>query len=263
MRHPARWLRNLILGCGTFAVGCSESTPVPVATPGEVETAQAPTLAPLPLGEVEAALGSEQPNAIARSRDAIQLALRTGSPAEKLAAMRLALHPQAQLMAAVVPLLSDATVEVRRAAVLVVGPAHEHMEAVPAETLFPCLHDADTEVRALATSALKSRGLDAMQMELARKFSSPNTRDRLQLLLDLALEVEAVPDPGPWLDRLSRDPDPAIRAATARVAFERKLSYTAWLDRLAESDPDATVRRLATWYRQRCTPVQAAGYVEK
>ncbi|MCZ2344489.1 MAG: hypothetical protein LC104_22250 [Bacteroidales bacterium] len=262
MSHPFRMLPALFLGCGALTVGCSDATP-PATTPTEATQVTTPVSAPLPLDQVLEALGSNHPEDVTRARDAIRLALHSRSTEDKLTGLRFALHPQAQLVEEVLPLLTDATVEVRRAAVLVAGPAPDPTHAVAPEALFPCLHDDDAEVRELATSALKSRGLDAMQIELARKLCSPETRDRLQLLLDLALETQAIPDPGPWLERLSRDPEPAVRAATARVALERQLSYTAWLDRLAESDPDATVRRLAAWYRKRCVMVQPAGYVEK
>jgi len=72
------------------------------------------------------------------------------------------------------------------------------------------------------------------------------------LLLDLRHDDD-VADPEPWLERLGRDPDPGVRAGAARVAVEladeRRVPAPVWVGRLADADPDATVRRVAHFYR--------------
>ena len=70
---------------------------------------------------------------------------------------------------------------------------------------------------------------------------------------------ESLGEPGPWLERLSRDGDPAVRAGAARVACERKLPFANWVRRLAMEDPDAGVRRVAGFHRGRMD-VQQAGH---
>ncbi len=183
-----------------------------------------------------------------------------GTPEAKLLAVRHALHPKLNARADLVPLLADADATVRRAALLAVGPATDDgSEVVGTEDLFHALHDADAEVRDLAAAALRSRGLNLSQVSLARQLSHPDPAERMALLTDLGTE-EAVKDAGPWLERLSRDADPAVRLGTARVAFEMRLQFTGWLDRLCRTDPDATVRRWATYYQQQAALVRQAGH---
>jgi hypothetical protein len=154
------------------------------------------------------------------------------------------------LLAETVPLLHDPEAIVRRAALLAVGPATDDSDVVVEdEVLFPWLHDPDGEVRELCAAALRSRGLTDDQVALAARLASPHPADRLQLLLDLRSANGAVRDPGPWLERLSRDPDPAVRAGAVRVCFETRLALTEWANHLAAADPDPTVRRLAEYYR--------------
>ena len=56
-------------------------------------------------------------------------------------------------------------------------------------------------------------------------------------------------DASVWLARLSRDPSPAVRAATIRAAGEGHDAQTPpWLTNMAESDPSPTVKQLARYY---------------
>lgn len=195
-------------------------------------------------------LNCPDPDAAVRCRDAVRAGLVATSADGRVRAVRLALRPEIALLADVVPLLNDPEPAVRRAALLAVGPAPEGSpEVVGDEDLFRCLHDPDPEVRDLCEAALNSRGLDAAQVQLARQLASPDAAERLRLLVDLQWAGETVRDPGPWLERLSRDPDPAVRLGAARVAFERRLTFAGWLDRMAEADPDPTVRHWAGYYR--------------
>jgi hypothetical protein len=202
-------------------------------------------------------LQCSEADAVARCRDAVRAGLAGPTPADKVRAIRLALRSEIGLSAEVPPLLNDAEAEVRRAAMLAVGPALEDGNPVVGdEELFRWLHDPDADVRDLCQAALMSRGLDAAQIQLARQLTDPNPAERLKLLVDLRWAGAAVRDPGPWLERLSRDPDPAVRLGAARVAFECRLVFAGWLDRLATQDPDPTVRRWSGYYRDRSAAVR-------
>ena len=88
----------------------------------------------------------------------------------------------------------------------------------------------------------------------------PEPGERLKLLLDLRYDDD-VADPEPWLERLARDPEPAVRAGAARVAVEvsadRRLAVPVWVGRLADADPDPTVRRVADHFRRQQVVVPA------
>lgn len=202
-------------------------------------------------------LKCSEADTVARCRDAVRAGLAGPTAAGKVLAVRLALRSEMGLSADVPPLLNDAEAEVRRAAMLAIGPAVEVGNPVIGdEELFHWLHDADADVRELCQSALMSRGLDAAQIQLARQLADPNPAERLKLLVDLRWAGDAVRDPGPWLERLSRDPDPAVRLGAARVAFECRLLFAGWLDRLATQDPDPTVRRWSSYYRDRSAAIK-------
>jgi hypothetical protein len=200
-------------------------------------------------------------DAAPRCRDTVRAGLAAPTADGRVRAVRLALRPEVALLADVVPLLNDPEPEVRRAAMLAVGPAPEGTAPVVGdEELFRWLHDPDPEVRDLCEAALSTRGLDAAQVQLARQLAAPDAAERLKLLVDLQLAGEAVRDVGPWLERLSRDPDPAVRLGAARVAFERRLLFAGWLDRMAEADPDPTVRRWAGYYRGLSAAIKQTGF---
>lgn len=206
-------------------------------------------------------LNCPDPDATARCRDVVRAGLAAPTADGRVQSIRLALRPEIALLPDVAPLLNDPEPVVRRAAVLAVGPVPEGVPAVVGdEDLFRCLHDPDPQVRDLGEAALHSRGLDAAQIQLARQLAAPDAAERLRLLVDLQWAGEAVRDPGPWLERLSRDPDPAVRIGAARVACERRLAFAGWLGRMAEADPDPTVRRWAGYYRGRQAAVKQAGF---
>ena len=193
-------------------------------------------------------------------RELVRIGLKSPSAEGRVRAVRLAMRPEFALRTETVPLLDDTSAEVRRAAMLAIGPMNANVPVIEDEVLFKWLHDADLEVRDLCASALATRGLDEAQVALARKLSSPSPSDRLSLLMDLRFSRDVIADPGPWLERLSRDADPAVRAGTTRVAFECRLHFAGWADRLADADPDATVRRLAGYYRGMAGSVRQTGF---
>jgi HEAT repeat protein len=189
-------------------------------------------------------------------RQVVAAGLKLPSPAARLTAVRLALHPHVTMRADLVPLLAAPEPEVRRAALFAVGPATDDDPVIGDEELFRWMHDPDAGVRQVCYAALTSRGRTDPEIALGRRLTHPDVRERLELLRDLRYDDD-VPDPEPWLERLSRDADPAVRAGAARVAVEvaaeRRLSVPVWVGRLADADPDPTVRRIARQWRDRPT----------
>ena len=170
--------------------------------------------------------------------------LSAASPDAKVHAVALASLPEINLKAEVVPLLNDPQPQVRGAAMAAVGPACAPV-VIGDEELFHWLNDADLIVQARCESALLTRGMDGDQIAAARRLAHPDAAERLKLLVDLRYGRDGLRDPGPWLERLSRDADPAVRAGAARTAVECRLTFLGWLDKLCTDDPDGTVRQVA------------------
>lgn len=200
-----------------------------------------------------------EPMLASRTKEAVAAAL-AGSSEAKAAACRVATRPGIDLAEAVVPLLSDPDAAVRKAAVLAVGPAGPGTTVIGEEELFKLLSDPSAAVRQVAAASLGMRGLDPKQVELGRKLAHPDPRERMALLLELKFAGDIVKDPGPWLMRLSKDADPAVRAGAARVGFECRLSNIGWMDEMAESDPDPLVRQIAHHYRKQLRDVRSVGF---
>ena len=205
-------------------------------------------------------LNCGEPDAAERCKELVTAALEVSSVDVKRRAIRLAAAPQFGLKLKVVPLLMDPSSEVRREAMLATGPLGIGEQVIETEELFPWLNDPDVEVRMVCEGALSTRGLTPEQIEAGRKLTHPEASTRLQLVVDIWRGRGGVfRDPGPWLERLSRDPDAAVRAATARVAYESQLTFANWLDRLAE-DADPTVRRIVAYHRNRAEQLKQAGF---
>jgi hypothetical protein len=185
--------------------------------------------------------------AIAPAQDLVRSGLHSPVTATRIHAVQLVLKPGMDLLEQVVPLLSDSEAEVRRAAMLAVGPAREAREAVPDECLLPSLHDTDPEVRRLCEEALASRGLKAEYLQLGRLLTHPAPAQRLQVLDQLQNSTDL--DTGLWLRRLSHDPSPAVRVAAMRAMVQQPfLDLTDRIDQMARSDPSPTVSQLARYY---------------
>jgi hypothetical protein len=166
-------------------------------------------------------------------------------------AVRLASSPGVDLLDRVVDLLNsprrDPAAEVRVSAILALG---NHEELLPTDELLPFLHDADGDVRAIAEQALKSRGLLAGHVHLARQMTDPHPRVRARV----PAQVFDYPDLDTrlWLERLSRDGSPAVRAAVLRVAGEtHEWRLADRMREMAAADPSPTVRQIAHYYLQR------------
>lgn len=165
----------------------------------------------------------------------------------RVAAAKIAARPGMKLHLELQPLLHDAESSVRASALLGVGTAND--TTLPDDELFRWLNDPASEVRTVCEAVLQTRGRSATDISMGRRLTHPNATERLSLLLDLAEEPGR--DVGPWLECLSRDPEPAVRAAAARVAIETKVLFANWIEVLAKNDPDATVRQVATYHRSR------------
>jgi HEAT repeat protein len=199
------------------------------------------------------------PELLAQARESVKAGLATGPKEVACKAVRLAMRPELQLKAEIVPALRRPEAAVRKEAMLAIGPAVGENDVIGNEELFPWLHDADAEVRLVCEAALSTRGMEPEQIEAARKLSHPDVSERLKLLVELRSAGKALGEPGPWLERLSRDAEPAVRAGAARVACERKIPFAGWVKRLAQEDPDAGVRQVAEFHRHR-TDIQQAGF---
>jgi HEAT repeat protein len=177
-------------------------------------------------------------------RDLARACLRDADKANRLQAVRLALRPDVNLLEQVVPLLTDPDPEVRRAALLAVGP---EPDAVATDDLLQWLHDPDADVRSLCEKALRGRGLQDSQIKLGRFLTDQRPGARLQVL-DVLRKTPDV-EPGAWLRRLTHDPAPAVRAAAVRAATEHThVDLTDRIEQMAQDDPSPTVRQLARYY---------------
>lgn len=201
-----------------------------------------------------------QPETVTACREFIQTCLKDHPPANRTRAIQLAMQPPLNLPAQVVPLLRDPAPEVRRAALLAVGPVPE---ALGTDDLLPWLHDPDSGVRRLCEQALQGRGLRDDYIQLGRFLTSGDAQTRLKVLDCLRHTPEL--EPGVWLRRLSQDPSPAVRAAALRAAVEfEQVDLRDRMEQLIREDPSPTVRQLAVFYlscrKTRDGTIRTAGF---
>ncbi len=185
-----------------------------------------------------------QPAVLAAARMLVTSGLQSRDAAVRVRAVRLAMRPELTQLEPLLPLLRDAVPEVRRAAVLALGPAKTLMAD---DDLLPALHDSDVDVQRLVKTALLSRGLSEKQVRMGKYLSSPRPADRLKLVAYLRDDGDH--DLCAWLQRLSLDTSPAVRAAAARVAGEQQVfQFAERLAQMATGDPDSTVRPIASYH---------------
>jgi hypothetical protein len=220
---------------------------------GEAASASDPEVQGAALKVCAAVLAqADHAEAVRPAQDLVRAGLQSPAAENRLLAVRLALCTGMDLLEQVTALLSDPEVEVRRAALLVVGPARE---VVPDECLLPSLHDADAEVRRLCEQALGGRGLRPEYVELGRLLTDPRPTHRLQVLDQLRSSGDL--DPGLWLRRLSHDPSPAVRVAAMRAMTQTPyIDLSDRIDQMARSDPSPTVCQLARYYLNCPKPAQ-------
>ncbi|MBN9118931.1 MAG: HEAT repeat domain-containing protein [Planctomycetes bacterium] len=193
----------------------------------------------------------------ARCRAVVSEGLKMADAEARVAAARLAIHPDIKLRAELVPLLAAPEPEVRGAALFGIASAVDGEAILNDEELFRWLHDADAGVRRICRDALIARDRSEAEIALGKRLTHPDPNERLKLLLELRYDDD-VADPEPWLERLSRDPEPAVRAGAARIAVEvsaaRNQSSPVWVGRVADTDQHPTVRFVAGYYRARPAP---------
>jgi HEAT repeat protein len=165
-------------------------------------------------------------------------------PQNRTAALELAAHSKINLLDKTVPLLRDPEAEVRRAAILAIGPAPD---LIATDDLLYWLHDSDLQVRKLCETALRGRGLREEQLQLGRLITDNQAKVRMQVLPYLRPTTNL--EPTPWLRRLTHDPVSAVRAAAIRAAAERAFDdLKDRVEQMANTDPSPTVRQVARYY---------------
>jgi HEAT repeat protein len=190
---------------------------------------------------------SASAEALTACRELTQACLRDGSPESRVRAIQLAGQPSLKLLEQVPPLLHDPAPEVRRAALLAVGPAPEILAT---DDLLPWLHDPDPGVRRLCENALQGRGLRDEHIQLGRLLTAAEAQTRLKVLKCLRETPEL--EPGIWLRRLSQDPSAAVRAAALRAATEfPDVNLADRMQQVVQDDPSPTVRQIAAFYLSR------------
>jgi len=194
-------------------------------------------------------IASGTPEVIEQAKRMVATAAKSESTDVRIQAVAAALRPEVDCLEAVVPLLSDPAPEVRRAAILALGPARDGRPVLADDDLLRSLHDTDPEVRQLCEMGLRSRGRSPRDIRLGRRYTDPNASERQKLLIDLADEEDL--DLTVWLERLTADTDPAVRAGAARVAAERRADLAVRLEQMSRTDPDGTVRRIAGYYHKK------------
>ncbi|MCS6978270.1 MAG: HEAT repeat domain-containing protein [Gemmatales bacterium] len=185
------------------------------------------------------------------SRQLAEEGLKSDDCQERRAAVRLASLPELGLLDQVASLVAgpqpDSDAVVRDLALAAIAP---HEEIAETESLLPLLHDPDAEVRATCEFVLRSRGLSPSQVRLAKQMTDPQPFVRAKVPSQIVDYPEL--DPAIWLERLSRDPSPAVRAAVVRSAAQvGQAQLRVRLEEMAESDPSPTVRQIASYYLNR------------
>src|SRR5205814_4468803 len=105
------------------------------------------------------------PAAVQACRDLTEKCLHDAAPQIRARALRLARNPIVDLCGQVVPLLHDSSPEIRRAAMVVLGP---EVGVIATDDLLQWLHDPDPDVRRLCEGALKGRGLRDEHLKVGR-----------------------------------------------------------------------------------------------
>ncbi len=197
------------------------------------------------LALAEALLRPTAPAAIVSAcRELTQACFRDGTPENRVRAIQLAGQAPLNLLDQVTPLLHDSAPQVRRAALLAVGPVPDILAT---DDLLSWLHDPDPGVRRLCEKALQGRGLRDEYIQLGRLLTAADAQTRLKVLECLRKTPEL--EPGIWLRRLSHDPSAAVRAAALRAAAEfSQVDLADRMRQVIQEDPSPTVRQIAAFY---------------
>ncbi len=185
---------------------------------------------------------------IRHAKNMVASGLRDTQVSVRLAAIRLAVNPVIQQHDQLVPFLSkssrDPSGEVRQLALLAMG---EYQKLISTDEVCLLLLDEDEEVQQTAERVLKVRGLSPAHIKLAKLMNDPLPASRAEVPA-LVLGSSDL-DTYLWMERLTRDPDPAVRAATARAMAQiGDDRLTSLLKKLSEEDRDPTVQQVARYY---------------
>jgi hypothetical protein len=185
--------------------------------------------------------------AIGPCRELALACFADGAAENRSRAVQLALRPGMDLQQQALPLLRDASPEVRQMAMLLVGPAQNVLST---DDLLHWLHDPDAEVRRLCEVALGSRKVPKAHIRLGRTLTDPDHHVRLNILDELhrARDIDA----GIWLRYLTHDPKESVRVAAVRAAVEQRFGTPVdlrdRLEQMSKTDPSQTVRQEAGHY---------------
>jgi hypothetical protein len=190
-------------------------------------------------------------------RTLVKKALGDESAIARLRAVQASVHPGMDMAEEVAGLLKDPSPEVRRAALFAVGPAEE--KQVPAKSLLPVLHDADSEVRKVCEEVLrKDRHLSPLCFKIGWCLYHPDPAERLNVLDYLQREGEV--EPGVWLRELSHDDSPAVRLAALRAMTQQEIvDLSDRMEQMADGDPSPTVSQTARLYLKMSKPAAGGG----
>ncbi|CAN5484659.1 hypothetical protein BH11PLA2_BH11PLA2_34120 [soil metagenome] len=186
----------------------------------------------------------------------VKASLLAKTPETRQLAVRMA--GQRKMYADLVPVLKDTNPRVRIATLTVLAPASD---VIGDEALFPWLNDPDAIVRDTCSAVLTVRGRSEDEIYFGKRLCHPAASERLALLVDLHSEARSR-DISPWLERLSHDHDPAVRAGAMRVAAEVKLPWAEWMTKLASSDSNDTVRKIAAYHQKQMMTIQPVGGIK-
>lgn len=196
---------------------------------------------------------SANPNEfLQKSKAMLTSALRSDSVDVRIEAIAVCMRSELNAMDLILPAMNDPSADVRRVAILALGPIRDQVAPVITDDeLLYWLHDKDNEVRRLCEMSLRGRGRTPRDIYLGRLYTSPDANTRQKLLIELAEEEEL--NIAVWLERLTNDKDPAVRAGAIRVAADRQTDLISRLTQMGKTDPDATVRRIAAYYSNKMT----------
>jgi HEAT repeat protein len=187
---------------------------------------------------------AKKPECAESCRSIVHTALQDESAPAREQGIIIAMRPDIRLATEVPALLRDPEPAVRRGAMLAIGTSRELIDD---DDLLHWLHDGDAEVRELCAEALRERGLREKDITMGRLISDASFLKRLEVFNYLGDDNSV--DPLAWLDRLSQDPVPAVRAAAVRLALGQERSFEVDFAirarQIATNDPDGTVRQIA------------------
>jgi HEAT repeat protein len=184
----------------------------------------------------------------------VRAGLKDADSTLRASAAELAVKLDHQDSTALLPLLRDPEIMVRRRVLEAVANSPE---LATDEDLLPLLHDGEATLRARCETILRARGLTDKEIQLGRLLTDPSPLKRLQLIDRLPADADL--DPEAWLKRLTQDPSPVVRIGAARAAMDPTsplgVDLTPRVREMAQSDPDGTVRQIADYLiRNRAQP---------